>query len=99
MAKKIRLVTKQEDGTHKFQCPHPTGCGGPTADGHRPWSSDRWPTHDLAADRGRQHLREHETGADPDVETEVMPSLEEFRKSKGLVDDVVPAVNPDDWEL
>jgi hypothetical protein len=96
MAKrKIKLVT-EERGTFKFTCPHPTGCG----EAGTPWSSDNWPSRELAAARGKQHLREHETGADPDVETEVTPPLHEFYAEHGLVDaNAVVAPNPDDWEI
>lgn len=81
MAKK-NYVTEEQDGTFTFRCPHPTGCGT----GEAPWSSSNWPNRGLATSRGKQHLREHETGADPDVPTEVTPPLEEFYRASGLVD-------------
>jgi len=99
MAKK-KLVTQARDKTHTFTCPHPSGCGNDTEEGHFPWVSTNWPTHDLAAARGKQHLREHETAVDPAVETEVTPPLADFYREHGLVDEnAVQPANPDDWEI
>ena len=100
MAKKVHLVTEERDKTFSFKCPHPLGCGSDTVDGHFPWTSTNWPSRELAGERGKQHLREHETAVDPAVETEVTPPLEDFYREHGLVDaNAVQAPNPDDWEI
>jgi hypothetical protein len=99
MAKK-RLVREARDHTFAFTCPYPSGCGYEADDGHVPWVTDNWPNYDLAAARGKQHLREHETGADPTVDTEVTPPLADFYVEHGLVDEnAVTPPNPDDWEV
>lgn len=99
MPKKIQLVTGEKDGTFTFTCPYPTGCGVDTDDGHVPWTSSNWKNRGLATSRGQQHLREHETAADPDVPTEVTPPLEEFYVDNGLVDPPAPPVDPTTWEV
>lgn len=100
--KKVKLVTsyKTDDGQkmYEFNCPHPFGCGVDPLDPEKRFRSFNWADEESARIRGKQHLNEHETGADPNRETEVMPELHEFRVGRGL-STAVPTTNPDDWEL
>lgn len=75
-ADKAVQAVENEDGvtTYDFVCPRPAGCGGD--DG--PFQSTRWPTKKVAAERGAQHLAEHDEGV-------LMQDLGEFRPDRGLV--------------
>lgn len=100
--KKVQLVTsyKNDDGDtmYQFICPHPVGCGLDPLDPEKRHRSFNWADRESAVARGRQHLAEHETGADPDRDTEVSPELHDFRVARGLTNPT-GTTNPDDWEL
>lgn len=49
--------------------------------------STGWPTKAIAVDRGQEHIREHKTGADPNVKTVLASELRDFRKKHGLDDE------------
>lgn len=63
-------VSKDDDGTWRYECGRPSGCG---ADGV-PFHTSGWATKAAATTRGAQHDDEHVGG-------QSMPSLDDFRKS------------------
>jgi len=65
-------TTKDADGTWRYVCGQPRGCGA-----EAPFTSSGWPTKALALSRGEQHEAEHEKGTP-------MPSLAEFRRANGV---------------
>jgi len=94
--KKIKTVTsrKTDAGTvYDFTCPFPTGCGLDANDPDSRFTTSDWANRADAAERGKQHVAEHTDGTP-------MPSLDEFRKARGLTaETAVPAApNPDDVE-
>jgi hypothetical protein len=85
---KIKTVFKNDDdGTYDFVCPFPTGCG---KDGD-PFTSHGWGRRADAAERGRQHIADHEGIP--------MPSLAEFRAERGLTTETAGQVDPSDIEF
>ena len=55
-------VDQDSDGTWRFTCPHPAGCGADGDDGHVSFISSQWPQKGHAVARGQEHLDEHDTG-------------------------------------
>jgi hypothetical protein len=78
-----KAVSKNADGTYDFQCPGVAGslCGDPQGPS---FSSREWPTRKSALARGRQHFNEHVTASDPDLDTVLTQSLEDFRAEQGI---------------
>ena len=92
----LKVVTKRNTSdapVYDFRCPYPVGCGDVNGDPESRFMSTNWPTAELAAERGQQHIDEHETG-------EPMPDLNAFRSAKGLIDENAgQPVQPDDWSF
>lgn len=105
MSKTTKLVSERVEGDgvtyYDFRCPYSTGCGVSAADpSAEPFSSVGWVNRDHAVARGKQHIREHETGADPNVDTEPMQELEEFRQAHGITSATAgQSARPTEWEF
>jgi hypothetical protein len=85
---KIRTIFKNDDDkTWDFVCGYPSGCG---MDG-QPFSSRGWNRRSDAAERGKQHLADHEGTP--------MPPLDEFYRSRGLTAETAGRFDPADIEL
>jgi hypothetical protein len=102
--KKVKLVTsyKNDDGAtmYEFRCPYPTGCGENALDPEAtPYRAFNLAEREWAVARGKQHLAEHESTADPNRDNELTPEMHEFRVALGIAAAAAPTVNPDDWEL
>jgi hypothetical protein len=89
MSKRLEAaVSGNKTDGYTFTCPVTSGCGDPgSGEG---FVSRGWPERKYAIERGREHFREHVTGADPEQTTVVASSLEEFRAKHGL------GTDPDD---
>ena len=91
----LQVVTERTDEgrtVYDFRCPYPVGCGTPdTGDDHVPFNSTGWNRRDDAVERGKQHIREHETG-------EPMPELGYYRAARGLTQaNAGEALKPPEW--
>lgn len=88
MSKSKRLraaVTGSDAKGWDFTCPVNDNTCGPRDKPDVSFTSTGWPTRAIAEERGQEHFTEHITGSDPDVETVIASSLEEFRAKHKLV--------------
>jgi hypothetical protein len=91
---KIKTVTsrKTDSGTvYDFRCPLPYGCGAVATDPEFRFESAGWFDREHAADRGRQHVAEHDGVP--------MQPLDEFRTERGLVAETAGLPDLDDVEF